>query len=111
MPREPGVGRHVRGGVRAACARPFFSSASHAFTTAEPHDAVPIDPPASEAARQRAVAQLDPDPGRRRAAGPRAAIWVSAVRAPVPMSAAAIRTTKPPSSAVAVARDGRRRAG
>ena len=74
----------------------FFSRSSHAFTTAEPQLAVLIDPPASQA-RGRS---LSPSSTRTRSGEvPRvsAAIWVSTVRAPVPMSAAAMRMTKPPS--------------
>ena len=96
--------------VSAWPVRPSLSMSSHAFTTADPHELVPIEPPARDAGGRA----LSPSSTRTRAAEVSracAAILVSAVRAPVPMSAAAIRTTKPPSSTVAVAWDGRRRAG
>ena len=83
---------------------------SQAFTTADPHELVPIEPPARDAVGSA----LSPSSRRTRpveVSRACAAIRVSAVRAPVPMSAAAIRTTNPPSSTAAVACDGRRRAG
>jgi hypothetical protein len=69
-----------------------------------------MEPPASDARGSR----LSPTSTRTCSAGTpsaSAAIRVRAVRAPVPMSAAATRTTKPPFVAVAVAWDGRRLAG
>ena len=69
------------------------SSARHALTTAEPHDAVPIEPPASAAVGRRC--RRSPSrtcSGSTPSAS--AAICVSTVRAPVPMSAAAISTVK-----------------
>ena len=74
--------------------------------TAQAQERVPMEPPAIIAGRSRCP---------RSASGSRsgctssasAAIWVSAVRAPVPMSAAVIRTVKVPSaSAVTAAVDG-----
>ena len=87
---------------------PWSRSAAQAFTTAEPHDAVPIEPPA-RAAWPKSLSPIS----IRTCSGPTpsasAAIWVSTVRAPVPMSAAAIWTVKSPSaSSRAVAFEGER---
>ena len=71
---------------------PSARSFSHARTIAVPHDAVPIEPPASDA-NGRA---LSPMSTRTRSSGTSsasAAICVRTVRDPVPMSDAAIRTT------------------
>ena len=97
--RSPLSACHVLGGIGAAHgAGSSLSMSSQALTTAEPQlELVPIEPPARDAGGQRTVAQLHPHPVRwRRAEGPEPRSRVSAVRAPVPMSAAAIRTTKPP---------------
>ena len=86
-------------------------SARQALTTAAPQDEVPIDPPATIAWPK----ELSPISTCTRSGGTSsssAAIWVSTVRAPVPMSAAAMRMVKlPSSSARPVAVDGMRRAG
>ena len=70
---------------------PCASSASHARTTAVPHEAVPIEPPAT-AATPKSESPIS----SRRCSGSTpsasAAIWVRTVRAPVPMSVAAIST-------------------
>ena len=72
---------------------------------------MPIEPPATGAHGQRAVADLDADAARAATSSASAAIWVSTVRAPVPMSAAPIRTVKRAvgARARAVAGDGARR--
>ena len=86
-------------------------SAVIALTIAEPHEVVPIDPPASIANGSA----LSPMSTRTRSSGTSsasAAICVSTVRAPVPMSAAPMPTTNVPSAfARANADDGARRAG
>ncbi len=86
-------------------------SAVIALTIAEPHEVVPIDPPASIANGSA----LSPMSTRTRSSGTSsasAATWVSTVRAPVPMSAAPMPTTNVPSAfARANADDGARRAG
>ena len=91
-----GVGRGLEpaGGHRAAVADALSRSARHALTTAEPHEAVPIEPPASRPAGRALSPISTRDPRRAATPSASAAIWVSTVRAPVPMSAAAIRTMK-----------------
>ena len=64
-----------------------------ALTIAEPHDVVPIEPPASIAGGQVAVADLDARRASMSTSSASAAICVSTVRAPVPMSAAPMPTT------------------
>ena len=66
-------------------------------TTAEPQEAVPMEPPATAPRRRRCRRSRA---RRARASTPSAsaAIWVSTVRAPVPMSAAAISTVNVPSA-------------
>lgn len=78
---------------------------------AEPHDAVPIEPPATGACgRPEWPISTRTRPGSTPSAA--AAICVRTVRAPVPISVAATRTVNVPSaSRRAVACDGLRRAG
>ena len=99
VPRERRVGLDLglvsarassppRGDAARVRRRERCAAARHAFTTAEPHDAVPIEPPATA----RAGSVVSPistrttldrrRPARRRRSGS------STVRAPVPMSAA-----------------------
>jgi hypothetical protein len=67
------------------------SRASQARTTAVPHDAVPIEPPATGATpKSESPISSRTCSGRRRARRRRSG--VSTVRAPVPMSVAAIST-------------------
>ena len=70
---------------------PCASSASQARTTAVPHDAVPIEPPATAAwpKSESPISSRTCSGSTPRAS---AAIWVSTVRAPVPMSVAATST-------------------
>jgi len=64
-------------------------SSRQALITAEPHDELPIEPPARNASGKlespTCTSTCSSD-----TSSASAAIWVSAVRAPVPMSAAAI---------------------
>ena len=89
----------VRGGRRArrpgsgpdVVPQPRPQRACTALWTAQPQEAVPAEPPASERGRQIAAADLDPDRRPRGTASASAAIWARTVRAPVPMSVALIR--------------------
>ena len=86
-------------------------SSRHALTIAEPHDVVPIDPPATIAGGS-ALSPISTWTRSGATPSSSAAICVSTVRAPVPMSAAAIPTLKVSSSfRRAHALDGVRRAG
>ncbi len=78
---------------------------------AGPHEVMPVDPPAPEAlgSRLSPMRRSISDIGTRRAS---AAIWVSAVHAPVPMSEASMLTTYGlPGTASIRAAEGRRRVG
>ena len=76
-----------------------------------PQEVVPIDPPAS-IANGSSESPICTVTSAGATCSASAAIWLSTVRAPVPMSAAAIITVNRPSgSARAIACDGRRRAG
>jgi len=96
-------GELLRLGVRLECAAglqptiPPYSSYSRvrsalaALKIAHPHEAVPVEPPATKALGR----VLSPISSCTRSGGTSsasAAIWVSAVQAPVPMSVASMRT-------------------
>ena len=100
VPGEVGIGRHILRGVAAAHGRPHSSAGPR---TPSPPPNPSSRCPSTRRRGRRAAARCRPArPGPGPVPAPRAsaAIWVSAVRAPVPMSAAAMRTTKPPSWAM-----------
>ncbi len=83
------------GGTRPDRSSRSLTSARQALLTAQLQEEVPMDPPASAAGPKT----LRPTLTVTRSIGTpssSAATWVSAVRAPVPMSAAAISTTNLP---------------
>jgi hypothetical protein len=86
-------------------------SCRHASTIAQLHETVPIEPPASIAG-PKALSPIRTRTSCIGAPSASAAIWVSTVRAPVPLSAAVTRTVNVPSaSAVAEAVEVMVRAG
>jgi len=99
------------GGTAPSRARIWSRSARQALITAQLHDAVPIDPPAVIAGGS-ALSPIRSSTAVSGTASAPAATDSSAVRAPVPMSTAAIDTWyRPEASTLARACEGIARAG
>ena len=83
------VSTSTQSGTSESSAAMRARSSRHALTTAEPQEALPIEPPARNASGklESPICTSTRSTGTSSAS---AAIWVSAVRAPVPISAAAI---------------------
>ena len=85
------------GGDHAGSLVELLDQRTARLVTAQLHEAVPMDPPAITARDRRRCRPIRTVTRSIGTPSASAATWVSAVRAPVPMSAAAISTTNLPS--------------